>query len=428
MRVFYSDYGTDPDRIARIEGFLARLKARGAAVCRTSRAPLDTVALNLPLPRTIVAPPAFSSGTPRHTPDRSDSLLTIAATCFNYDYHLKTLEECAASILQYQSYIHFEIDNFQPSCVILWHQFNHYHYIVADYCKARDIPVIYAENGVLPGSWCFEHGGQMAESWIAGNPDGFAALPVSAQDRADARRYLDMAARSKLNRKTGGPGVREAGLAEALADDPRPTILYAGVNDIKTGLAPYSWRRSPRHAIDYASSEAGLDALLEVAGRRDWRILYKPHPGVKPGRGRAYANDPHLLVIEKSVDLVDLLRHVDVLATILSQSAYMALINGVPCVLMGRMQLTGSGLAHEALRETELEAAVEAALADSGGDRAALEAHVARLLRHYLVAPTMKPTPPFRYGLADVADAVLAGPLRGRGGLGGLASRLLRWV
>ena len=52
-RIFYSDYGEDPVRIAKIEAICKDLRAAGADVCRTSRRPLDTVARNLVLPNLI---------------------------------------------------------------------------------------------------------------------------------------------------------------------------------------------------------------------------------------------------------------------------------------------------------------------------------------------------------------------------------------
>lgn len=408
-RIFYSDYGEDPARIAKIERILADLKARGATVCRTSRRALSSEATSLPMPHLVMAGPAKLGIDLRSKVKPTNFLVRHSAEIYRYDHGQRLWRDCYVSMHLYKKYITHELERFAPDLVILWHQFNAYHYLIEEWCHANGVPVLYCEHGVLPGSWCFEFGGQMGESWIARDPAAFRALPVETADRAAAERYLAHATKSRMNRKAPGLTVAEAGLANTLTADPRPKILYAGVNDYKTGLQPFSKRLTLRHAADFVSTEAGLKALLPLARKNGWHILYKPHPSIKHQLGAGHEYSHCLSVIDKRVDLIDLLDYCDTLATIVSQSAYMALMHDIPVVQMGRTQLSESGLVNDTLYARDLETSIGAALENSKGEtrRSELVEHVARLLRYYVISEEYGQRGLFRYDLSDLADSIL---------------------
>lgn len=406
-RIFYSDYGGDPVRIAKIERVLQDLIALGCDVRRTSLHPISSVAPTLPLPnltrmgqgRTRIK---LQSGTPTQ-----DRVLRYSAAIFRSDHPNRSPDACYLSMYLYQLYIEEELERFKPDLVILWHQFSPYHHIIANWCDANAIPVIYGEHGVLPGSWCFEFQGQMGESWIARDPEAFQALPLDQTDRKQADRYLRHAISNRMNRKTGMVSVAEAGLETALTQEARPKILYAGINDFKTGLQPFSRRRSLQHTGDFVSTETGLMALLPLARKNGWQVLFKAHPSIRHDAKTLEAYADCLTVVDKQVDLVDLLHFTDALATIVSQSAYMGVLHTVPVVLMGRMQLSGSGLVQEACFRSDLEAALRRALPPEPEQRDpdALRDHVARLIRYYVMSDTYGEAGLFRHDLSNLAPA-----------------------
>lgn len=409
MRIFYSDYGTDPFRITRIEAVLRDLKVRGVDVCRTSRMPLDTVAFNLVLPNMILRS-LKDVGVQLHPDIRpTERRLCLQAATYRYDYPRRSFEECYGAIYLYRQYIVHELEQFKPDLVVLWHQYNAYHYVIADWCREKNVPVMFGENGVLPGSWCFEFQGQMGESWIAHNPEAFKALSIDKVDRKLAVVYLKHAVEHQLNRKGKGMTLEEAGLEERLTSDPRRKIVYAGINDYKTGLQPFSRLRTLKHTGDFFSTEAGLEALLTMARKNDWHILYKAHPSIKHDSAGLDAYSDCLTVVDKRVDLIDLLKAADALATIVSQSAYMALIHDKPAVLMGRMQLSGSGLVEEAHYKSKLEHALKTALADtcSQDRQTMLRDHVARLIKYYLLSFDYGKPGLFRYDLSKLAETII---------------------
>ena len=413
-RIFYSDYGEDPVRMTKIEAILKDLRAAGADVCRTSRSPLHTVARNLVLPN-LIERSMQDAGITLHPSVRdTDRDVRIQAATFQYDHPKKSARDCFTSMYMYRQYIEHELTSFGPDLVILWHQFNAYHYVIAEWCKRENVPVIYAENGLLPGSWCFEYQGQMGESWIARNPETFAALPLDTADKEHADVYLKTAVTQKLNRKSPGLSVADAGLKQTLDNDPRPRILYAGINDFKTGLQPFTRRRSLLHSGDFISTEAGLKELLPLARKNGWHLLYKAHPSIKHAAEGLEDYADCLTVVDKRVDLIDLFTYVDTLVTIVSQSAYMALMHETPVVLLGRMQLSGSGMVAEAPYRANLEHAVYAAL-DSVVSQEALRDHIARLIRYYVVSSEYSERGHFYYDLSDLAPSFLRADRQQRG-------------
>lgn len=411
-RVLLSDYGGDITRPAQLDHVLRELVESGDEVYRTSLMPISTVSANLLLPRFFHSRKLHESiektkALSNYSKQKHDLLQYCAGLRWgaqperSYDNNITF---CAL----YHEYITEELNKIKPDLVILWHKFNVYHVIIEAWCKRHGKEVVYCENGVLPGSWCFEYGGQMGESWIAKHPKAFEALPISGNDILSAQAYLTHCARSGLNRKGRGRPLAESGLAEWITADNRPTVLYTGSNDPKTGLVPYDPDVTREHAQEFVDTRRGLEQLLAVARKNDWRIVFKPHPSVKIPQIEALETDPHIALAGQDVDLVELLRYVDAMATIVSQAAYMALIHDKPCVLMGRMQLTGTGLVEEALTSSALEPALYRALnTEFGCERqAAFERHVARLLRYYVVSPTATAGEFFRYGLCDVGGAI----------------------
>jgi hypothetical protein len=410
MRIFYSDYGGDVARIAKIERLVTELMAGGATVMRTGGKGLQSAAAVLPLPGFARRSKVSAEIRLDAKEIGQDPVVALAAAIFRHDSPNRSAADAYASMLAYQAFIAAELDRFAPDLVIAWHQFSAYHSLLEDWCRTRSVPIIYAEHGVLPGSWCFEFRGQMAESWIAQAPEAFAALPLDEADREAAERYLDHARRERLNRKTDTLSLEEANLGGLLQAEKRPKILYAGNNDYKTGLQPFSPHRSLRHGGDFLSTESGLLALLRIARRRNLLVLYKPHPSLGDGADVPAEFRRQVLLVDRRVNLVDLLPHVQALATIVSQSAYMAAMHGIPVVLMGRMQLSGTGIVEEAPFRRDLDAAVGRALANANPEerRRLFRDHVARLLRYYLIADSHDALGLFRYDLGTLAQALLA--------------------
>lgn len=405
-RIFYTDYGADADRIAKIEKLFSVAHDAGIEICRTNLFPISSAYKTLPLPAFLRRPDGDL--VPKlHIKDADWELVKYASEALRLSRPSVNVDLGQRTMNLYKAYIQQELEEFDPKLVFIWHQFTSYHYIIENWCKQREIPIIYGENGVLPLSWCFEFGGQMGESWIAARPAQFASQPIDDDDRALAVRYIDYAIEHRLNRKGAGKSLEEVGLAERLAANEKPVLLYAGINDEKTGVRPFSILRTQKHSPAYKSTEEGLAAVVAAAEANDWLVLYKQHPS-RVGKDPVPPDTDHLLTVDGEVDLLELMARCDVVLTLVSQTAYMALLHDKPCVLMGRMQLSGSGLVHDAVEREQLEDKIKQAL-DTGftaRDNDALRDHVARLLKYYVVHNEFEKSDLFKYDLSDVAESI----------------------
>jgi len=336
-----------------------------------------------------------------------DDPLHSPALCFHYDHSNRSLKDCYNSVFLYQKYIEAELEKFEPDLVIVWHQFNAFHFIIAEWCDRHSVPIMFGESGLLPGSWCFEFEGQMGESWISKSPSDFQSLPITTRDRRNAAAYLKFAVSNGLNRKRDTVSFSNEQIKNKIVSDPRPKILYAGINDYKTGLMPFHPKRTLKHSGDFSNTESGLEYLIELAKKNDWLVLYKPHPSIKHSSDLVSINSGTVVQIDKMVNLVEAIKLADILVTLVSQSAYMSVIHGKPTVLLGRMQLTGSGLVNEAPVRTLVERELKDALKKNIlSERDLIVDHIARLIRYYLVSDSHHERGFFKYNLKDFARAL----------------------
>lgn len=269
---------------------------------------------------------------------------------------------------------------------VLWNQFTAANHAVAAACAAAGIRVIYAHLGLLPGTVVFEEHGQMAESRVAQDPAAFCRLPVDRDQAEHAACYLARARAEQWTRKPQGDATVVAEALRPHVDAGRKIIFYAGQNDFASGMVPEDLPRARIHSPHYPTTEAALRALAAAAEEHDWVILFKPHPSM----ARA-VDDPEGWTLDRVVTVPDAnvfacIEAAAATATILSQVAYLALIQGKPAVLLGRMQLSGMGCAYELDTPTHLGDVVAEAVAQGIGEaqQVAFDAHVARLIAHYL--------------------------------------------
>ena len=295
------------------------------------------------------------------------------------------LADIKSTLTAFAEYCDELLSKVKPFLVVIGHQFSGHHHIIRWLCEERNIRFIYHHAGVLPGTVVFEPFGQMAESWLCRQSELFQSLPVTDADMNLAHRYLEYVRKNPILR----PGrkdiktIRRCSKLEQARTQNRRIVLYAGINDFRTGVCPKSYPRSSWHSPQYEGTGDALHSLLALSGKLNFHILFKPHPSVtfQEEKWRNLSEHPSLSVFpEDSLD--ELFRLSDCVATIVSQIAYEALIAGLPVLLAGRMQLSGKGLCVEAING-DLEKAVINLLSWERKEHLLLE-HVARLLIYYV--------------------------------------------
>jgi len=266
-----------------------------------------------------------------------------------------------------------------PKKIILWNKFQPLHLIIDGVAKDMNIPVLYMEFGILPGTFSLEYKGQMGESWPAKRAEEFKGLQVSDGDLQQADTILDFLRESRLNRNIQ-PRSDVRYLKRCIKND-NPIILYCGQNDYESGMIPYTGDSVADHSPVFESSDSAAELLSEIAVKNGWNLLYKPHPIM-----RRHSKTPASAMNVSGNDINDLIDIADVVVTILSQTAYVSMIRGKPTVMLGYTQLRGKDCTYEAFDEMELEGVIKQALSDGQTEKMknAFTKHVAQAIKYYV--------------------------------------------
>ena len=259
--------------------------------------------------------------------------------------------------------------------------------IIKRICQHKQIPLCDMEWGVLPGTITFDYKGHMAESWIAEYSDFFNNLPLLDIDMNVARNYLNIANNKELSRNVSVPITKNiVEQINILRQQGKKVILYMESNSAGSGNTLADITIAKKHSPIYFSDVDAYEQLEKICIKHeDWHILYKPHP-ISITRGiKTKINKKNTTLLYEG-GLSESLELADISITLLSQSAYISLIKEKPVVLLGRLQLNGTGSAYELKKKEELEDTIKKALYYGYSDKqkkAFLE-HVARVLKYYV--------------------------------------------
>lgn len=292
----------------------------------------------------------------------------------------------AMKVLFYRAFMRKILLERSPALCIIWHQFNALHIGLADLCDELGIPVIYGEYGVMPGTVCFEEGGQMGESWVARRSEYFAALPIDDHDLERADALIKLAKEGKRSRKDQSAEFSVDDIVDKARKKERKIIFYAGQNDAQSGLTP-SWLPAARtHSPYYTDTLDALSHLSRLAESNDWQILFKPHPLIQEKHKNFEVPFPDRIDLAIGANIFECMEKTDLTTTILSQVAYLSLIHARPTALFGRMALAGKECVYEPATIDNVEETLRTALKEGLTEIqvANFRKHVAQLCRYYL--------------------------------------------
>lgn len=274
-------------------------------------------------------------------------------------------------------------DILHPSKIIIWNQFHALHHIIEGVAREKNIEIIYMEFGSIPGTFALENTGQMGESFPARHADEFMKKKVSENEISCAGDILNYLKSSKLNRNIQVHG--NLNLLKNKIKLNRPIIFYAGQNDYESGISPYTENTLEFHSPVFKSSDEAACFLAQLAKKNDWNIIYKPHP-IMTLIGKKAKNIPRNVIVIDSFDINELIDFADITITILSQTAYIALIREKPVCMLGYTQLKGKGCTYEAFEKEIIEEKISAAIQDGYIEemRDNFKKHTAQMLKYAL--------------------------------------------
>lgn len=286
-------------------------------------------------------------------------------------------------IFYFDKYIRSLFEMVRPKRVIVRTSFDAYHAMLIEICHELKIEVIHTEFGVLSGTIVFEKGGEMGESYPTLYSEKFAQLPITREEYNIAGTVWSYLQISGLNRNKQDKNGFEEKIIGRINKE-RPTVFYAGQADWGSGIQPYTNRTRQYHSPVFSSSIQAAIYLSKLCEKNNWNYIYKPHPRMYYEEGE---NDLSPITIRgDGIGINYLIDSSDVVITILSQTAYIALLRKKPTVLLGYMQLKSKGCAYEAYSENNIEKVIMSAIKDgfSKQQQEAFQKHVAQVLKYYV--------------------------------------------
>lgn len=344
-------------------------------------------------------------------PDISDELYADINKAVMCEYGCS---ERAAIAVANLVYLYFEeaISFYLPDLVCIWNILGPSGKMIKKICERLSIPCCSMEWGILPGTVAFDFCGHMGESWVATESEFFNGLPISEVELEKANDYLRVATDPELSRNVAqSVEVQVLKKIESLRKSGKKIILFMGCNGAHSGNTLADIERAHIHSPFFEDDNEAYRALLNVCKQHeDWHILYKPHPTVIT-RGNPIDIDENCTTMLYKGGLSETLALVDVSVTILSQGAYVSLINNVPTLLLGRIQLNNSGAAYVLENDSDLETILGNALVNgyTNVHKKCFLEHVARVLKYYVFSGNPKVEARDSYQLGETIIDIITG-------------------
>jgi hypothetical protein len=191
---------------------------------------------------------------------------------------------------------------------------------------------------------------------------------------------------------------------EYLETAKRPHILYLGSYDIGSGASFDHSSLGDIHAPWIKKSADGAEALrrcLETIPDFSGTLTIKPHLG---SDFSLEGNSSIPTRFFRDIDVYDLIDSADVVVTMTSSTAFIALMKGIPTVTLANIQFMGQDITYEARTDSELRDAIISACDKTDWDnrRNKGKRFIAGAFRDFLIG--LDQDVPTRFKLADLAQ------------------------
>ena len=234
--------------------------------------------------------------------------------------------------------------NLRPSLIICFNRETPINTLLRIISYRLSIPILFMEGGILPGTIEFDSVGNDALSWPVRNNNQFNQLEISKEDRNRAVQFISFLKKNKISRKAQRSGG--AGNIIKKTKDSRPLIFFAGSNERGTGIYMKTGKDFKEYSPFFSGNRDAVTALLELAEKYDWYVIFKPHPNETDYKKNYNIKNPRLIT-ERHANVFSLIEISDVTITITSGISGISLIHGKPSILLGKNGLFGKGATYD---------------------------------------------------------------------------------
>lgn len=269
------------------------------------------------------------------------------------------------------------IKELKPKEIYLWNIYYPFHRIIKHVAEINQIPVKCVEFGCIPGTIAIDDVGQQGEAFPYRKKELFSKNRVSSQMLRETQERLDHIYRTGENRNS-----QEAENNFVFIENKEnnyKNILFLGCNDLESTFMSSDKKKTASSL--FSSSGEAYKFVKNKCKKNKWTLKYKPHPIEVIRYGREIYDENYV-----SGNINWIIDSADLVITPFSQCAYVSMIRGVPVILLGFSELSGTGAVYEVDRKYEFESTVKIAL-DDGITTKMKEnflIHVARMINYYL--------------------------------------------
>lgn len=304
----------------------------------------------------------------------------------NLEFMYTTIGKGYAIAWSYYAYMYINIllKKLSPKKVVLWNEFYAFHHIFEGICLESKIPVYYMEFGCLPGTLCVEKQGQQGKSCVATSYRKFRKKAIAVQDILQTEKCIAYMRATGINRNVQPHQYIQKKMLNYYVSG-RKTILFCGQNDFESGMVPYTKETKKFHSPIFKTSLEAVQYIWMLTVKNNWNLIFKPHP-IMCALGHSGKELQTKMDIVSEVNINSVIDFSNLVITILSQCAYIALIRERPVLMIGYSQLRGKKCTYEAFKAKNIELQIKEALCmgytEKQKDR--FKIHVAQLLKYYL--------------------------------------------
>lgn len=232
----------------------------------------------------------------------------------------------------------------EPDLVIVWNGMCDFRKMVADFVKTKNVPVLYAEKGMLPKSWYIDKQGINATSSI-----GLSLIGSLKYKQSDLKtingdlKYIEhkgISVWGQPKRCTDKNEIR----AKLGIRNINPIVFFPAQLDEDTNIQLYSRFNSVPEAIEEILASISENVNLVI------KLHPKSKESSKESINELVKKSPNVYVVE-DINVWDLLDVADLVVTINSTVAFETLIKNKNIIVLGDSVLVNVGLVEKTAKK-----------------------------------------------------------------------------